>query len=79
MLRLGVEATSGGYLVKQDTSQGVLNAGFRPGDVIKMVNGKTVGNLQSDVDLFDQIAAAGLAQVQVVRNGEVLKLSFPLR
>lgn len=79
MLRLGVEATSGGYLVKQETSQGVLNAGFRPGDVIKMVNGKKVGNLQSDVDLFDQIASAGLAQVQVVRNGELLKLSFPLR
>ena len=79
MLRLGVEATTGGYLVKQETSQGVLNAGFRPGDVIKMVNGKKVGNLQSDVDLFDQIASAGLAQVQVVRNGELLKLSFPFR
>ena len=79
MLRLGIEATVGGYLVKQDTSQGVLNAGFRPGDIIRTVNGETVGELQSDVELFDRIALAGLAQVEVVRNGEVIKFSFPLR
>ena len=79
MLRLGIEATSGGYIVKQDTSQGVLNAGFRPGDIIRTVNGETVGKLQSDVELFDKIALAGLAQVEVVRNGEVIKLAFPLR
>ena len=79
MLRLGIEATDNGYLVTENTSQGVLNAGFRPGDVIRVVNGKSVGNLQSDVELFDQIAAAGLAQVELVRGGEEIKLTFPLR
>lgn len=79
MLRLGIEATDHGYLVTKDTSQGVLNAGFRPGDVIRTVNGMAVGNLQSDVDLFDQIASEGLAQVELVRGGEQIKLTFPLR
>lgn len=79
MLRLGIEATDRGYLVTENTSQGVLNAGFRPGDVIRTVNGKAVGNLQSDVELFDQIALAGLAQVELVRGGEEIKLTFPLR
>ena len=79
MLRLGIEATDNGYLVTENTSQGVLNAGFRPGDVIKVVNGKAVGNLQSDVELFDQIALAGLAQVELIRGGEAIKLTFPLR
>jgi general secretion pathway protein C len=79
MLRLGIEATDRGYLVKKDTSQGVLNAGFRPGDVIRTVNGKAVGNLQSDAELFDEVALAGLAQVELVRDGEEIKLSFPLR
>ena len=69
MLRLGIEATDNGYLVTETTSQSVLNAGFRPGDVIRTVNGKAVGNLQSDVELFDQIASAGLAQVELVRGG----------
>ena len=79
MLRLGIEATDRGYLVTENTSQAVLNAGFRPGDVIRMVNGKAVGNLQDDVELFDQIASAGLAQVELVRGGEEIKLTFPLR
>lgn len=79
MLRLGIEVTDSGYRVTKDTSQGVLNAGFRPGDVIKMVNGTEVGNLKSDVELFDQIASAGLAQVELFRGGEKIKLTFPLR
>ena len=79
MLRLGIEATDCGYLVTENPSQGVLNAGFRPDDVIRTVNGKAVGNLQDDVELFDQIASAGLAQVELVRDGAEIRLSFPLQ
>ena len=79
MLRLGIEATDRGYLVTENTSQGVLNAGFRPGDVIRTVNGASVGNVKSDVELFDQVASAGLAQVELVRDGQEMKLTFPLR
>lgn len=79
MLRLGIEATDRGYRVTDTTSQGVLNAGFRPGDIIRSVNGKPIGKVQNDVALFDEIAAAGLAQVELMRDGEEIKLSFPLR
>jgi general secretion pathway protein C len=79
MVRLGIEVTDRGYRVADATSQGVLNAGFLPGDIIRTVNGKPVGKLQSDVDLFDEVAAAGLAQVELLRGGEEIKLSFPLR
>ena len=79
MLRLGIEATAGGYVIKDMTSPGVLSAGFKPGDVVTSVNGETVGDVTADVDLFDRIAEAGLARVELNRAGKQIMLSFPLR
>lgn len=79
MARLGIEASDKGYVVKAKTAPGVLRAGFRPGDVVVKVNGSNVGNVDSDMDLIDQIISSGNANVEVLRDGETVTMSFPLQ
>lgn len=79
MDRVGVELVENGYRVKPDPNIGVTLAGLRPGDVITELNGQSVGDLEQDRVLYDEVAAAGIARVEVVRDGQSLLLTFPLR
>ncbi|KIN71067.1 type II secretion system protein N [Sulfitobacter guttiformis] len=79
MESVGVELVENGYRVKTDPDIGVTLAGLKAGDVITRLNGQTVGDLDSDKLLYDEVAAAGIARLEVVRNGQALLLSFPLR
>lgn len=79
MDRVGVELVENGYRVKPDPNIGVTLAGLRPGDVITGLNGQSVGNLEQDRILYDEVAAAGIARVEVERDGQALLLTFPLR
>lgn len=77
--RLGVTATAQGYRIGDNAHAGVRRAGLRPGDVIARVNGTAVGDIERDRRFFDEIAATGRARVEVVRDGQSIILSFPLR
>lgn len=79
MDRVGVELVENGYRIKPDPNIGVTLAGLRPGDVITGLNGQSVGDLEKDRVLYDEVAAAGIARVEVVRDGQSLLLTFPLR
>lgn len=75
----GVSATSDGYRLGPDAPAQLLRAGLRPGDLIRSLNGRPVGDLASDQQLFERAAAAGSARVEIVRDGRTLTLTFPLR
>lgn len=75
----GVRLTGGGYEIGPTPSIGVTRAGLRPGDVIRSVNGERVGDIEADRRLYEKIAAAGHARVEILRGGRRVILSFPLR
>lgn len=77
--RLGLVATEEGYSVSGSAPAGVLRAGLRPGDVVAKVNGQQVGNLDADRGLFDEVVASGRARLEVLRDGQRVVMSFPLR
>jgi general secretion pathway protein C len=57
----------------------VRDAGFRAGDVITRVNGQKVGDISVDQRYFDDVVLSGRARVEVLRDGQSIILSFPLR
>ncbi|WP_054006548.1 type II secretion system protein N [Cypionkella psychrotolerans] len=77
--RLGLQATAQGYRVTENASSGVKQAGFKPGDVVTTVNGQKVGDIPADQSYFDQVAASGRARVELLRDGQTIVMSFPLR
>ena len=79
MNRLGLEATDQGYRITESASPGVRQAGFRSGDVVTSVNGKKVGDMDADQVYFDEVAASGRARVELLRDGQTIVMSFPLR
>jgi general secretion pathway protein C len=76
---LGLVATGEGYRVADGASETLLRTGLQPGDLVARVNGQQVGNIEQDMDLFDEVTASGRARMDLVRNGQRLVLSFPLR
>jgi general secretion pathway protein C len=76
---VGVERVENGYRIKAEPNIGVTLAGLRPGDVVTRLNGQAVGDLDSDRLLYDDVAASGIARLEVVRDGQALLLTFPLR
>ena len=79
MDRLGLEATDQGYLITEAAMPGVRQAGFQPGDLVTTVNGKPVGNVAEDQTYFDEVAASDRATVEVMRDGQTIVMTFPLR
>ena len=79
MNRLGLEATDQGYRITDNASAGVRQAGFKAGDVVTSVNGQKVGDMAADQGYFDEVAASGRARVELLRDGQTIVMSFPLR
>ncbi len=76
---LGLEVGESGYVVTDQLSDDLRQAGFVAGDVVVKVNGQQVGNIQTDLDLFNAALASGHAKLDVIRNGQPLVMSFSLR
>jgi len=79
MDRLGLEPTQQGYRITEAAIPGVRQAGFQPGDVVTTVNGKAVGDVAADTLYFDEVAASDRATVEVMRDGQIIVMTFPLR
>ena len=79
MNRLGLEITDQGYRITEAASAGVRQAGFKAGDVVTTVNGQKVGDMAADQRYFDDVAASGRARVELLRDGQTIVMSFPLR
>lgn len=76
---LGLVATEAGYEIASDPSSGVRRAGLQPGDLVAKVNGQQVGNIETDRRFFDEVAASGRARIEVLRDGQRIVMTFPLR
>lgn len=79
MDRVGVELVENGYRVKENPNIGVTLAGLRPDDVITKLNGQSVGDTEQDLILYDDVAAAGTARIEVIRDGQSMMFTFPLK
>ena len=76
---IGLLPTEKGYIVDETHDPGVKLAGLKAGDLVARVNGQTVGNTEEDRKFFDEVAASGVARLEVVRDDKTFVLSFPLR
>jgi general secretion pathway protein C len=77
---LGLAAgDGGGYRIGEGAPPQVRRAGLLPGDVVVRVNGVPVGDVEADRLHFETVAAAGRARVEVMRDGRLMILTFPLR
>ena len=68
-----------GYRVGASPNPAVLAAGIRPGDVVVRVNGSAVGPGTSERDLMTGAIAAGAARLEIIRDGQRLSLTVPMR
>lgn len=76
---IGLIPTEKGYRIAEQHDSGVGLAGLRAGDVVTTVNGQAVGDVEQDRQLFDDVAASGLARIEVERDGSTIVMSFPLQ
>ena len=76
---IGLIATEKGYTIDETHDPGVKLAGLKAGDRVARVNGQAVGNVEQDRKFFDQVAASGVARLEVVRGDRTFTLSFPLQ
>lgn len=76
--RLGLEATDQGYLVTTPASVEILQAGLQSGDLVSAVNGNPLGDPATDAPLLDEAAALGRANIEVIRDGKTILMTFPL-
>lgn len=77
--RLGLEVTEQGYRVTNAASVEIMQAGLQPGDLISTLNGKPLGDLATDPALFDEVAALGEVNLEVLRSGNAILMTFPLK
>lgn len=76
---IGLIATPEGYVIADQHDSGVQRAGLRAGDLVRSVNGQPVGNVDEDRRLYDQVAASGMARIEIERDGRTIVMSFPLQ
>lgn len=76
---IGLIPTDNGYRIAEQHDSGVGLAGLKAGDVVMSVNGQAVGDVEQDRQLFDDVAASGLARIEVQRDGRTIVMSFPLQ
>ena len=66
---IGLVPTGDGYRIAE-RRDGLLDlAGLRAGDVVAGVSGQVVGDVERDGQLIDEVAASGLARIEVPRDG----------
>ncbi|MEL6915779.1 MAG: type II secretion system protein N [Pseudomonadota bacterium] len=77
--QIGLTATENGYIINEEHDIGVRLAGLKPGDRVASVNGQAVGDMEEDRRRYGDIAASGVARLEVIRDGQTITMSFPLR
>lgn len=67
--QLGLESAGDGSGYKVSNSGSMLTQlGLQPGDVILSVNGQTLGNLNDDQNLLEQVSSSGQARLEIQRG-----------
>ena len=76
---IGLIPDERGYIVAPEHDAGVRRAGLRAGDLVTSVNGKPVGDVERDRELYDEVAASDQARIEIERDGRSIVMTFPLR
>lgn len=76
---LGATPVGNGYRVGETMAPALRQAGLQPGDIIEKINGTPLGDAEKDRQLLATAALAGNVQAEIVRNGQRMTLSMPLR
>jgi general secretion pathway protein C len=79
MTTMGVAPSAQGYVVSADSPPQILRAGLKAGDIIRSLNGQTLGDPTRDRQVFENAVGAGRARVEVLRDGRSMTLTVPLR
>ena len=67
--QLGLETSANGSGYKISNSGSMLTQlGLQPGDIILSVNGQTLGNLDDDQMLLEQVTNSGQARLEIQRG-----------
>lgn len=75
---VGLNASSDGY-VYQGGNPMLSGLNLKKGDVIRSVNGHTLGDVKKDKNLMKSLYEQGSLEVEVVRNGASFYINYPLR
>lgn len=80
MQNMGVSASSEGYEVSARTPAILRNRlGLRPGDRILSLNGRTMGNGQSETQLLEQARREGQVKLEIKRGDQVMTIQQDLK
>lgn len=74
---LGVSA-GGGYVFKGNNPM-LAGMNLKKGDVIRSVNGHSLGDVDKDKEMLREIYQQGSVEVEVVRDGASFFVNYPLR
>ncbi|AZZ91473.1 general secretion pathway protein GspC [Hahella sp. KA22] len=71
------EGASGYQYDGNNPMLGAMN--LQKGDVIRSVNGHTLGNIEQDRQMIQQLYESGMLEVEIERDGATFTISYPLR
>ena len=78
--QLGLETSANGEGYKVSNSGSMLTQlGLQPGDVILSVNGQTLGNLDDDQMLLEQVTNSGQARLEIQRGNRRFVVSHTIK
>lgn len=75
---VGLKASSEGY-VYQGGNPMLTGLNMKKGDVIRSVNGHSLGDIQQDKELMNSLYEQGSLEVEVMRDGASFYINYPLR
>ncbi|MCH2159677.1 MAG: general secretion pathway protein GspC [Oleiphilaceae bacterium] len=76
---VGLGIADGGGYVFQGNNPMLAGMNLKKGDVIRSVNGHSLGNVQEDKNIMRQLYQQGSLEVEVVRDGASFFVNYPLR
>lgn len=77
---MGLEMNGGnGYRVGGGNAQMFSALGVRPGDIIKSINGRPLGNPEADMNMIEEFSSADSLDVNYERDGKPLSTSVSTR
>ncbi len=75
---VGLKASDGGY-VYQGGNPMLAGLNLKKGDVIRSVNGHSLGDVQKDKQLMQSLYEQGSLEVEIERDGASFFINYPLR
>lgn len=76
---LAPNGENGGGYVFDGNNPMLSSYSLKKGDVLRSVNGYSLGNVEQDRAMMQQFYESGMLEVEIERDGAVFSISYPLR